>query len=160
VLARLGLETSLGNYRIRPPHGYRLERRHRSGGEFFSWKGPVRFDGSTPQLLVSVVPVPPEGRETPPDEYLDGLLDICRKGQASTFPTWNAGRREQGRINGIPFTRARISGSSARGAGRMTGFAYLTLDDDNLVFMLSQDIAPHDGEALSLAEASVLTLRR
>jgi hypothetical protein len=158
MLVRLAPETTAGAYRIRPPRGYSLERRAKNGGEFYQWKGQARGDGSYPQLLLTFIPVPPEGRNAPAEVIFDAVMDGCRKGQAEFFPTWNMAGRESGRINGIPFLRTRISG--ANGALRMTGFAYMALDQDNVIFFLSQDLVPHDGDSLRVAEASTLTLKR
>jgi hypothetical protein len=159
MLNQLGAEMLLGRYRLRPPLGYTLERRRKDGTDIFVWKGPTRPDGNSPQLLATLVRVPLSERGTSAEAIFDAVLDGCRRGQAKVFPTWNAGAHEQGTVNGIPFVRTRISGSNDEGL-RMKGFAYLAVDSNTVVFLLSLDLIPHDTDSLRLTEAATLTLHR
>jgi hypothetical protein len=158
-LVRLDSPTVCGSFQIRPPRGYTLQRRRMPSSELFQWKGAPRPDGTFPQLLAVLVPLPAGGENVSVDQIFDPVVDRFKKEQAGIFSTWMATGKEQGQINGIAFMRTRIRGSTTAGAP-MSGFIYMGIDNAHAIFVVSEDIAPYDREALPLSEASTLTLRR
>jgi hypothetical protein len=70
---------------------------------------------------------------------------------------WSRTPTEKGRINGTNFVRSRWSGVDLNSEKKMRGFSYVTINNGGLVQISSQDVEPHDKEALGIAEASALS---
>jgi hypothetical protein len=160
MLAQLAPEAFIDGYRLRPPRGYSQSRDLKSGAVVYTWKGPPRLDGSCPQLLVLLFPLPAAERDLGLETTLRNFLTGYKGSQAALFPTWNQTPTERGQINSRDFVRARFNGSNATGLVRMSGFTYLTIDGEKMIVLCSQDLSPHDATSLRLAEAAALTFRK
>jgi hypothetical protein len=63
-------------------------------------------------------------------------------------------------VNGIEFLRARWSGTDKATERKMHGFIYVAVVGQQIIQLSSQDVEPHHGAALPVAEAAVQTFRK
>jgi len=156
---RLDPYQNVAGIRIRPPKGYALMKSEEKpgGAEMFAWVGTRREDGTAPMIAVAVLLPPPEDRTMLLTEFLNGMLDgVARQKLNSKVAV-----AEFGKVDGVPFARARWEGTDRATMVRLRGFSYAArYDDGTYVHVMSQDVDPGHEAELSLAEAAALTLRR
>jgi hypothetical protein len=157
LLAQLAPEEAMPGFRLRPPKGYTLQRQEQGPGQRFAWVGPVRRDGTRPHLMaVLLTPPPGDEKKYTAEQALDRFLAAIQGRRQE----WRRTASEQGLVNGRVFVRAHWSGVEPSTQRQVRGFSYVAMDGRKIVELSSQDVAPHDKEALKLAEAAALTFRR
>jgi hypothetical protein len=159
MLPQLSPATTLGLFKIRPPKGYSASSQTSpTGAEAFNWVSAPRADGTRAYLMVVMLDLPgSEAKKMTPDKMLGQFLIGISRTRGSD---WKRTPTEKGVINGIPFVRARWSGSTPDGALMMHGFNYVCIVDGLVIQLSSQDIAPGHAEPLNLAETAALTLQK
>jgi hypothetical protein len=158
-IAKLGRPITIGGFRLRPPVGYSLQRSDSpsglpSGSQVVAWAGPPRVDGTRPQVLMTIVPVP--SSEATADN-LDRVLSVFLAGIESRRSEWKQTPVERGIVTGNVFVRSRWDGVDLETGAKMHGVVYTGIVGNQVVELASQDVEPFHRAALALAEASILT---
>ena len=159
LLSRLGTPTNVEGFELRPPKGYTFRRMQGSKGmHLFAWVSAPRKEeeGVRGYVIMGVVSLPAKEKRHAPEEMLDAFLESI---QRSRLGDWKRTHTEHGTINGLPFVRARWSGTAREAPFKMSGFNYVCLVGSQLIQLSSQDVESHP-EALKLAETSVLTFKK
>lgn len=153
---------ALEKYTIRIPKGYEVQRPNNTppGVRIWGWTGAVRANGSKGSLSVNLLTLPPAQRQQFSKLTLEQLAERLIGGVKRQRTNWKQEKIENGMINGVPFARIRWHGTDPRTQSDMRGFTYVARDGDTVVQLASQDYMPETDNALSLAEASVLTFQR
>jgi hypothetical protein len=148
-------------YRIRPPQGW--TKGIASGPEGYTgyaWRSQ-RPDGWWAEvMMVSTILPPQEADRHTPETALQSLLNAIKKQHQNLTPTTT----EQGEINGLPFVRARWSGTTIADrfgtSKRIHGFCYVCLQGRELIQITGQNVEPGHEAPLALAEASALSFQK
>jgi hypothetical protein len=148
-----------GGYSIRPPAGYARQPVNAQAPGIrgaVRWIGPKRPDGSTPNLQLTVMTLPPRAADpTPAPEQLTELQSNTLK-KSMALQDWTAQPVEQGTINGIPFARLEWQALHPGAKATLYGFIYAANIGEDAVVILSQDMSPENLEA---ARAAALTFQ-
>ncbi len=148
-----------GGFQVQPPIGYVLQTTTapNNAGSVRAWVSPARPDGTHGFLMVTVI-TPPAAEA---DKYpLATVLDKMLEGIARRRTNGKRTVTESGTVAGQAFVRARWEGTDAATGLLMRGFSYVTRNGGTFIHLSSQDIAPHDKDALPLAEAAALTFKK
>jgi hypothetical protein len=153
----LAPETSLPDFRLRPPEGYHLIRRQERFGEGFAFVGPARADGTHPMVMGVVMkrPSPQAPMPTPEKALADSLAIVARRRRQ-----FSPSSPEHGTINGVPFVRARWDGADLQTGKMMHGVYYVAVDDRRIFQLSTQDLDPYSQQSLPLGEASLQTFQK
>jgi predicted Zn finger-like uncharacterized protein len=145
-------------YRIRPPKGYtELTKPGPGGTTAHAWMCQPRPDGVRSHLRVITGTAPPEeANRYTPEKALQSMLNALKQYQENLSPT----ATEHGEINGVPFVRARWSGTNIETGKKMHGFVYACLQGQEFIQITSEDVEPGHEAPLKLAEASALSFRK
>lgn len=158
LVKRLGTTSTAGQFQLRPPKGYSLQR-SKAGDrpKASAWVSAPREDG-TRSFIMLVIAEPPakEMSNYTPEQMLGEFLEGIQERSAKD---WKRSPAERGTVNGLPFVRARWSGTSRDAPFRMRGVQYLTILEGKIITLSSQDVES-DPKALQLAEASILTFKK
>jgi hypothetical protein len=154
----LAKEAVIAGFVLRPPSGYdALKPEGPEGMQTFAWKGAERADGSSPYVMALIITAPPGETEMPP---LDVVLKQQLAGVERRRTGFTATKAEPVKVNGIEFLRARWSGTDKATERKMHGFIYVAVVGNQIIQLSSQDVEPHHGAALPVAEAAVQTFRK
>jgi hypothetical protein len=145
-------------YRIRPPKGYTQQTQSGPRGETaYVWISQPRPDGLKSQVMVGIATPPPqEAKLLTPEADLQSMLNSFKK----DLQDWSQTDTERGEINGMAFVRARWSGTRIMTGHKVHGFCYVTVQNQEFIKILSQDVEPGHEARLKLAEASALSFRK
>jgi hypothetical protein len=159
LLSRLDAPFTVGRFELRPPKGYVLQRQTGPAQtQALGWVGPARDNGVRPYLMLGIVTVPAtEAGKHSVEQSLDKFLQSIQKSRGQD---WKRNATEHGTVNGLPFVRARWSGSLPKSPFKVHGFNYVTLVKGQVIQLSSQDVEPDQREPLALAEAAALTFKR
>lgn len=158
LTSELDAAHTIDKFTIRPPKGYLPETRlGPHGSKATAWAGSPRSDGTRPQVMVLTAKLPAEElQKYNLEQALDELVSSLRAHRTN----WTQTTTEKGLINGLTFVRTRWKGVHPSNGFKMSGFVYVAIVGDTLIQLSSQDVEPHQEEALKLAESSVLTFER
>lgn len=158
LLNRLAPVARVGQFELRPPKGYAMQRKPGPGkSEGVAWVSAPREDGTRSYVMLVIAQLPAkEARKYTPEQTLDKMLQGV---QARRTKDWKRSATEHGMLNGLPFLRARWSGVAQEAPLKLRGFHYLTVLDGKIIQLSSQDLESNPN-ALKLAEASVLTFKK
>lgn len=157
LLSKLTEAVSILGFQVRPPKGYTSVRQVEGRAQMFAWQGSVRSDGTAPSLMVGIMTPPPGEAST---YTLEELLDKFLAGIQRRRQHWTRTAAERGQVNGLPFVRARWSGTETTSQRKMHGFNYVALEGQTIIHISSQDVEPHHDAALAFAETAALTFKR
>ena len=105
---------------------------------------------------MSYSPVAEEATES----ALESTLRTFQAGISRRRENFSLGTVERGMIDGLPFVRARWTGTEPTRKIPMAGVGYVGLHGGRVLYLTSQDAEPHLAEALALGEAAILSFRR
>lgn len=153
---RLGRETRVGPYRLRPPRDYRLDdRTGPAGAEEYVWTGDRRDDLTEATFKVKISRPPTDDGIPSLEEALDAVLAPIRRKRED----WRQKPVERGRLGGLSFVRTHWTGFQQGTDTRVHGFCYVGRDGRTFVELSWQDVAPHHTKSREIAEAAALTFR-
>ncbi|HKE05118.1 MAG TPA: hypothetical protein VKE91_13750 [Blastocatellia bacterium] len=152
---RLDAFVDMEEFQMKVPKNYQpVNQLGPDGSKITAWVGDERSDGTKPYVMVSTIKLNSEQRsKLSLEQALDTFLTSIERRRKD----WNRAPAERGKVNGMTFVRSRWSGTDLTTEKKMRGFNYVTIDNGKLVQISSQDVEPHDKEALELAEAAALT---
>ncbi len=155
---RLGTVVKIEKYTLQPPKDYHfLHKNGPEGAKMFAWVSDERKDGTKATLLLNLV-APPVGEAT---KYaLDQLADKLLGGVKRRRTNWHQEKTEIGLVNGLTFARINWTGTEPIHDLKMKGFNYVAIDGDTIIQLSSQDILSEANQALPIAEAAILTLKK
>ena len=158
LLNRLDSPQDIEEFQLNPPRNYTPHTRLGDyGSKATAWAGPLRRDGTRPQVMVLTVTLPAEEVK----QYtLEQILYTFMERLSHRRQDWTRTSAEKGTINGLTFVRARWSGTDPNLGRKMHGFNYVTMVGDKVIQLSSQDVEPYAKESLDLAEASALTFKK
>jgi|GEM_PF-4349471 len=145
---------SIGAYSIRPPPGYRLEKKDGQGRTL----ALVLAGDSQYSRLMVVVPAPASQVNEHAYELennLQAMLDEVKKRRK----TLDRGPIEKGMIGGQDFNRCHWSSTLPTGQ-RVDGVHYEGVVDGKVVALFVEGVVPEKQAAIALGEASILTFRK
>jgi len=154
VLEKLAGYQDLDNYQIRPPLEYPLARTVAPKATIFAWSGPLRPDQTAP--MITIIVAKPMPAQKSPEQIMQDLLDGIKRRRQD----WQQSTFERGLVNGLAFLRARWSGTEPSKGWNMHGLMYVAQDNDALIQISTEDVEPHDKEALRISEAAALTFKK
>lgn len=155
LVDRLGAPVDVEEFQLRVPKQFQpTNQPGPDGSNVIAWVGDERSDGTRPYVMVTTVKLNSEQQSK---LSLEQALDIFLTSIEKRRKDWNRTSAERGKVNGMTFVRARWSGMEITTEKKMRGFNYVTIDNGKLVQISSQDVEPHDKEALEIAEAAALT---
>jgi hypothetical protein len=159
LLKQLGKEVAVHGYRIQPPNGHTLQDRAIGGGHVLNWLGPARANGSAPNLVLGIFPLPANERNMPLESGFKNYVAGFKNSQKNTLANLDNSPAEKGQINGIVFLRSRLTGASTTGV-KVQGFTYVAQDGPNLITLTSLDRGPDDKTSIPLMEAAARTFKK
>ena len=120
--------------KVRPPRGYAsIQPPTPPGSKVFSWAGTPRADGTAPIFMVLIAtPTREEAKGITLENFVERMLAAVK----ALRQDWQQTPAERGQVNG------------------------LSMHGGTFICIRSQDVAPHDEQALKLAEAAALTFRK
>ncbi len=158
LLEQLEPYQDVKGYQVRPPKGYALMQPPASSvGKAFAWTGTRRADGTAPMFMVLIAtPTPEEAKGITLENFVERMLAAVK----ALRQDWQQTPAERGQVNGLSMLRTTWQGTAPQGNSKMRGFDYFAQDGGTFICIRSQDVAPHDEQALKLAEAAALTFRK
>lgn len=116
------------------------------------WVGPRRPDGTSHQLMITLVRAEAAGEH---EKTLGAFLGALKERRIR----WSQDAPEYKSLGTISFLGADWSATDRASAVRMRGFMAVGSHDGWVIALASQDVAAHADETLALAERSFKTLR-
>ena len=168
LLAQLGPEVTVGDYKIRPPQGYTLqpEPQIRDPSNLFTcktykYKSQTRADGSRAILLVVFETAHPNT----PISTVQQSINLWSQGIKNALKNCATSPAEQGFIAELPFVRDYYTATNPQSGQMLHGFTYIMLDGNTTIHLvaadnLAGDKKPYSIDTLPLAEAAALTFRK
>lgn len=156
----LGSLYKMSSFEIRPPASFRFIK-YSPKSKTYYWVGPVRTDETYPQFWVTITALSARDANASLAKSLSDIMGTVKRRRTD----WSETPAEQGKIDGLPFIRSSWSGVASSAAreglsGRtMHGIVYLTVHDNQAVFIMCQDVAPDHAEWLKLGGSAALTFR-
>lgn len=140
---------------IRPPTGYEgmIPPGAPPGVFVKGWRGEARPDNTSPSIQLNIFSPPATVTLPDADTAMRKMLNGIKRNRNN----WTESEVTRGTIQGIEFLRATWSGESKQGGVPMRGVMYVTMQDDKVIQMSSQDVEPFAEETLKLAESSLRT---
>lgn len=164
LLEKLGDEQAVGDYRIRIPQGYNPSNPAAAGPtRAFLWELPLRDDRTAADfsLILQALPAEVVAGKKLEDHFQDVVEAVkCKRDD------WSATPPEYGQIDGRTFIRLHWTGigkpvsRKALSGRKMQGFIYVSVEQQNAIIMVSQDVEPDAETTMPLLEAAALTLRK
>ena len=157
LLDQLEPYQDVDGYQIRVPKGYApLQSPAAPGAKAFVWGGPRRPNGTFPSLTAMMLIAPPGAASL---ATMDPFLDLAMQGIKGLHRDWQETPREHGQVNGVTLLRARFQGVLNQNGLKVRGIYYAGRDGATFMMMASEDTEDQE-QALRLAEAAILTLRK
>lgn len=153
--SQLADDYEIEGYTIRPPKGYSHREQVEDRGTLNLWYGPERADRTTASFVVRMATIPP-------GEALPSLDEVYKLGVESIRKKWAAvtiSPPADGKIGGVRFLRADLSGTYAAGTKPMRGFTYLAQDNRTRIMIHFQDLDTN-AEGYRVAQAAALSFRK
>lgn len=144
-------------FQLQPPAGYQLQTQEGPlNSKAMAWIGAPREDGVRPYVMITVMrlPAPPAG-QLKEEMVLEKFLSAVR----SRRQDWKQSPVRKQEINGLTFLRADWEGLEPNLELKMHGFNLVTIDNQFIVQLSSQDVEPHHKQGLQLAETAIATFK-
>ena len=143
----------VGNYEILPPAEYQFQEltnlpRSATG---YIFQGPSRSDGSAGQLLILYRPIL-KSEPTNIDYFLNNRLNAIR----DSYTGWLQSGLELVSVQGFEFHRIRWVGTHRTYRVPMQGFLYVTIYDNEVIYLSSQDLTLYQSD-LSRANTAAMS---
>ncbi|QDU56095.1 hypothetical protein [Aeoliella mucimassa] len=155
--ALLGEKFEMGQFVFQPPKSFTFIEQVQQGNSY-TWVGPVRQDETYPMLMVIIVPLRSVNYPS-----LEAMLEDSINGIRPHRNSFSSSPIETGMVGDLKFVRSHVVGEVADGAregliGRtMHTTLYVTENNNTIVQILCQDVAPDHEPGMAEAEAAAMS---